>query len=127
MTICQCQRKSLKIKEYLNQTELSSTRINSLKAPIGLDINAKLPEEIAISILAEIIKFSRNLYTKDEKSAPQISEDIYINPVCKVAVSKKDARHVLGYGSHTVYFCCDGCKLTFDTEPEKYIEILETR
>lgn len=121
-------RKSVKIKEYLEQTELSVNRINELKIPVGMDINAKLPEEIAISILAEIVQLFRDPNRKeDQESDTAINDDTYINPVCRVAVSKKDAKHVLEYGAHTVYFCCDGCKVSFDTEPEKYIEILESR
>ncbi len=121
-------RKSVKIKEYLEQTELSTNRINELKIPVGMDINAKLPEEIAISILAEIVQLFRDPNRKeDQESDTVINDDTYINPVCRVAVSKKDAKHVLEYGAHTVYFCCDGCKVSFDTEPEKYIEILESR
>ena len=121
-------RKSVKIKEYLEQTELSANRINELKIPVGMDINAKLPEEIAISILAEIVQLFRDPNRKeDQETDTAINDDTYINPVCRVAVSKKDAKHVLEYGAHTVYFCCDGCKVSFDTEPEKYIEILESR
>ena len=119
-------RKSVKIKEYLLQTELSANRINELKTPVGMDINAKLPEEIAISILAEIVQLFRDPNRKlDQESDTAINDDTYINPVCRVAVSKKDAKHVLEYGAHTVYFCCDGCKVSFDAEPEKYIEVLE--
>ena len=119
-------RKSVKIKEYLEQTELSTNRINELKIPVGMDINAKLPEEIAISILAEIVELFRDPNRKmDKESDTVINDDTYINPVCRVAVSKKDAKHVLEYGAHTVYFCCDGCKVSFDAEPEKYIEVLE--
>ena len=121
-------RKSVKIKEYLEQTELSANRINELKTPVGMDINAKLPEEIAISILAEIVELFRDPNRKvDNESDTVINDDSYINPVCGVSVSKKDAKHVLEYGAHTVYFCCDGCKVSFDTEPEKYIEVLESR
>ena len=121
-------RKSVKIKEYLEQTELSTNRINELKTPVGMDINAKLPEEIAISILAEIVELFRDPNRKvDQESDTVINDDTYINPVCGVSVSKKDAKHVLEYGAHTVYFCCDGCKVSFDTEPEKYIEVLESR
>ena len=121
-------RKSVKIKEYLEQTELSTNRINELKIPVGMDINAKLPEEIAISILAEIVQLFRDPNRKAvQEPDTVINDDTYINPVCRVAVSKKDAKHVLEYGAHTVYFCCDGCKVSFDTEPEKYIEILESR
>ena len=119
-------RKSVKIKEYLLQTELSANRINELKTPVGMDINAKLPEEIAISILAEIVQLFRGPNRiLDQESDTAINDDTYINPVCRVAVSKKDAKHVLEYGAHTVYFCCDGCKVSFDAEPEKYIEVLE--
>ncbi len=121
-------RKSVKIKEYLEQTELSANRINELKTPVGMDINAKLPEEIAISILAEIIELFRDPNRKvDKEYDTVINEDAYINPVCGVSVSKKDAKHVLEYGAHTVYFCCDGCKVSFDTEPKKYIEVLDSR
>ena len=121
-------RKSVKIKEYLEQTELSANRINELKTPVGMDINAKLPEEIAISILAEIVELFRDPNRKvDNESDTVINDDTYINPVCGVSVSKKDAKHVLEYGAHTVYFCCDGCKVSFDTEPEKYIEVLDSR
>jgi xanthine dehydrogenase accessory factor len=121
-------RKSGKIKEYLVQTELSENRINQLKTPVGMDINAKLPEEIAISILAEIVQLFRDPNRKAvQEPDTAINDDTYINPVCRVSVSKKDAKHILEYGGHTVYFCCDGCKVTFDTEPEKYIEVLENR
>ena len=88
-------RKSVKIKEYLEQTELSANRINELKTPVGMDINAKLPEEIAISILAEIVQLFRDPNRKlDQESDTAINDDTYINPVCRVAVSKKDAKHV---------------------------------
>jgi xanthine dehydrogenase accessory factor len=34
--------------------------LERVRAPIGLDIGAQTPEEIAISIMAEIIKVQRN-------------------------------------------------------------------
>ena len=43
------------IEKGFNEIELSK-----IHAPIGLDINAKTPAEIATSILAEIINFRRN-------------------------------------------------------------------
>ena len=80
-------RKSVKIKEYLEQTELSANRINELKTPVGMDINAKLPEEIAISILAEIVELFRDPNRKvDQESDTEINDDTYINPVCGVSV-----------------------------------------
>jgi xanthine dehydrogenase accessory factor len=45
--------------EALTEMGLSAEQINRIHAPIGLDLGARIPEEIALSILAEIIAFQR--------------------------------------------------------------------
>lgn len=53
-------RKKVKdIKERLLQRGVSEQQLDRVNAPIGLDINAETPEEIAISILAKIVKVRR--------------------------------------------------------------------
>jgi xanthine dehydrogenase accessory factor len=42
------------------QSKIKKEDLDSIFSPIGLDINAQTPEEIAISIIAEIIKFTKN-------------------------------------------------------------------
>ena len=54
------QRRWETTKEQLQNLGLSSKKINQVKSPIGLDINAETPEEIAISIMAEIIQLKRH-------------------------------------------------------------------
>jgi xanthine dehydrogenase accessory factor len=49
-------KKVKEIKERLQAKGISDTQLNKVHAPIGIDISAETPEEIAISILAEIIK-----------------------------------------------------------------------
>ncbi|MFT4519309.1 MAG: xanthine dehydrogenase accessory factor [Halioglobus sp.] len=39
----------------MKQLNVSETEMHRLHAPIGVDIGSKIPAEIAISILAEII------------------------------------------------------------------------
>jgi len=46
--------------EVLRALGINENAINSVNGPIGVDIHAKTPEEIAISILAEIIKAARS-------------------------------------------------------------------
>ena len=36
-------------------------KLDAVRAPIGLDINAQTPEEISVSILSELIKYKRRL------------------------------------------------------------------
>jgi xanthine dehydrogenase accessory factor len=50
-------RKTILIYEELLQNGISAERLASVHAPVGLDIGAKTPEEIAVSIMGEIIAF----------------------------------------------------------------------
>ena len=49
-------RKIDKLKEILRKDGVPAKAIDRIHAPIGLDINAQTPEEIAVSIAAELIK-----------------------------------------------------------------------
>jgi xanthine dehydrogenase accessory factor len=46
-------------QEELVRIGISEKRLDQIRAPIGLDIKAETPEEIALSILAEIIQSTR--------------------------------------------------------------------
>lgn len=50
-------RKIILIYEDLMRMGISRERIRELRAPIGLDIGARTPEEIAVSIMSEILMF----------------------------------------------------------------------
>lgn len=52
-------RKISKLKAVLQKDGVPAKTIKGIKAPIGLDINARTPEEIAVSIAAELIKERR--------------------------------------------------------------------
>jgi xanthine dehydrogenase accessory factor len=57
------------MKEDLQKEGIPEEAFSKLKAPIGLDIGAETPEEIAISIAAEIIaakKGKLHLFKKGE-------------------------------------------------------------
>lgn len=56
-------KKVKEIKERLRKKGVSRQQLDEIHAPIGLEINAQTPEEIAISILAEITKFRRSPIT----------------------------------------------------------------
>jgi xanthine dehydrogenase accessory factor len=130
------------ILQYLNETNLAQEQIARLKYPAGLDFGAVTPEEIALSILAEIIQQRRqlpitNLQFPREASNSLISDPLIstlqlpitqnssleaLDPVCGMTVEIATAHFTSQYEGKTYYFCAAGCKRFFDKEPSKYIQ-----
>ncbi len=57
-------KKAAALKEALSARGVDPTRLAKLKAPAGLDLGAITPEEIALSILAEIVALRRGGQTR---------------------------------------------------------------
>lgn len=116
--------KSQKVLEYLREKGVSAERLREVHAPAGLDIHAASPEEIAVSILAEIIQTrGSRVETKAEPGKTTLPPIITVqvkDPICNMMVDSGKAKYKSEYKGKKVYFCCAGCKQTFDKQPEKY-------
>lgn len=114
------------VREALRARAVPAERLARLKAPAGLDLGAVAPEEIAVSILAEIIARRRRPHppatlplaapAAATPTAPLTARD----PVCGMAVTIAAARYRSDGPAGPVYFCCGGCKHRYDAEPERY-------
>ena len=129
------------ILQYLNEANLTQEQIARLKYPAGLDFGAVTPEEIALSILAEIIQrrrqfpvpnslISNSLASHSPREVSNLQLPISNNqlptealdPVCGMTVEIATAHFTSEYNGKAYYFCASGCKRSFDKEPGKYIE-----
>jgi xanthine dehydrogenase accessory factor len=124
-------RRAESVVEYLRETGMPADRLARLKYPAGLDIGAVTPEEIALSILAEIIQVRRQSSRHTQESAPTVepqptaeehAQTEAIDPVCGMTVEIATARHQSEYGGQTYYFCAPGCKRSFEKNPSNYVE-----
>jgi xanthine dehydrogenase accessory factor len=88
-----------------------------IKNPAGLDLGAQLPEEIAVSILAEIVK-NRPRTKPAAVSAPSASAK---DPVCGMTVRTAGAAHRAQHAGQDYFFCCAGCRERFLASPERYL------
>jgi xanthine dehydrogenase accessory factor len=114
--------KTAKIIEYLKGRGLDPARLAQLRAPAGLNIHASTPEEIAVSILAEIIQVNRSAKETSNAQAALtlIGMQEAKDPVCGMTVEIDKAKHKSEFRGSTFYFCCAACKQKFDKQPEQY-------
>jgi len=123
-------KKKASVFEYLIQNGVDQKLLENVKCPAGIDINAKRPEDVAISILAEIIRVqsqspvATEISPLEELKSEGMQAKFYINPVCGIPIDMNNPKHIVEYKGEKVYFCCDGCKIKFDAEPEKYMKKL---
>ncbi|MDD9930248.1 MAG: XdhC family protein, partial [Candidatus Marinimicrobia bacterium] len=61
------QKKADLIKKFIIDNNISNSEIKNLHTPVGLDLNAKTPEQIALSILAEIVMIENKATGKQLK------------------------------------------------------------
>jgi xanthine dehydrogenase accessory factor len=94
-----------------------------VKNPAGLDLGARGPEEIAVSILAEIVQERRHaaLPVPAPGRAPAFAEAL--DPVCGMTVRVADARHRAQHAGRDFYFCAAVCRERFLAEPERYLAV----
>jgi xanthine dehydrogenase accessory factor len=113
--------KASKVLEYLGERGVSAERLRQVRAPAGMDIGASSPEEIAVSILAQIVQLSRSQTTKQEKPAiAPVEQHEAKDPVCGMTVNVRAAKHRSEHDSKAFYFCCAGCKQKFDKQPDLF-------
>jgi len=116
--------KAAKVLQYLGESAIPLERINQVHAPAGLDIGAASPEEIAVSILAEIIEQrSQRLALGETKNGLPLPNLQAKDPVCGMLVDVATAQHRSEHHGSMVYFCCAGCRWAFEKHPEKYAVI----
>ena len=113
------------VVDTLRQRGVRGDRLDRLKAPAGLDIGAVTPEEIAVSILGEIIhtRHARKIEPGSSGAVPAEATEAR-DPVCGMTVEIATARHQSDWAGRSVYFCCLRCKETFDADPRRYAAAL---
>lgn len=119
------------VSAYLIGRGLSADQLARVQVPAGLAINAVDPEEIALSIMAQIVSIRRaedyqpssgrstgeNPTGQPVETAPKA-----IDPICNMTVDIATARHTSQFQGQTVYFCCPGCKARFEANPAQYAQ-----
>ena len=102
-------------------------QLELIDVPAGLDIGARAPAEIALSILAQIVAVRRgkSLAAPERAKVPAAvrvpspdAPPIAIDPICGMTVAAVAGTPSVQFEGETIYFCCDGCATKFLAQHE---------
>ena len=132
---------------YLRDRGVPQDRLDQVRVPAGLDLGRTSHREIAVAILAELVQLrasgnltvtgsaagavpgeggraqgvsppGRGLTGGPGGSPPRASRD----PVCGMTVTADTSGYPLEHEGVTYYFCCAGCRRSFQENPAAYLK-----
>jgi len=129
------------VRQWLrDETGLADERLAALRAPAGIDLGAETAEEIALSILAELVQVRHGRAsfvaspgpatlagrTSDAHGGatslrPIVDDIVLMDPVCGMTVDRASARHLAEHDGVIYAFCSIGCRTRFMNDAPAFL------
>jgi xanthine dehydrogenase accessory factor len=100
--------------EELRADGVAEELLQMIDTPAGIAIGAHTPAEIALSILARIVEVRRTQRVPTAVPAVRAAPATAVDPVCGMTVVAVAGTPTVQRDGETFYFCCEGCRRTFE-------------
>ncbi|HEX9043086.1 MAG TPA: XdhC family protein [Trebonia sp.] len=110
---------------YLAERGVPRDQLDRVHAPAGLDLGKTTHEEMAVSILAELVQLRasgalRPASQPEGRPMRQLKLAEAVDPVCGMTVAPNASTLHVEHDGVTYYFCCAGCHRAFTDNPSAY-------
>ncbi len=125
-------RRGTAVLGYLEDRGVPREQLDRVRVPAGLDLGRTTHQEIAVAILAELVKLRASGALAGTGGPPEGSarqagaqgtqpagRPEATDPVCGMTVSA-DSSGPVRYQGADYYFCCAGCRQAFEQDPGAY-------
>jgi xanthine dehydrogenase accessory factor len=109
-------RRSAGVLAELAAEGVDASRVH---APAGMDIGARTPGEIALSVFADIVASRPRVALPAADAAPAAPETAS-DPVCGMDVAVTPSSIAAQHAGAVVYFCGTGCRQAFLDDPARF-------
>ncbi|HVT18223.1 MAG TPA: XdhC family protein [Thermoanaerobaculia bacterium] len=121
-------RRFAQLRQTLLAQGVAAEALDGIRSPAGVAIGAVTPEEIALSVLAEVVQRRRAAApagpARPARPAGEMAGEeplVELDPVCGMTVEVATARHTAGHAGRAYFFCGAGCRERFLAAPERYV------
>ncbi len=109
---------------YLADRGVPRHLLDRVSVPVGLDLGHTTHREIAVAVLAELVKRRAagelvpvSTAGSVRPAAPAEARD----PVCGMTVRAEASSHPFAHHGITYFFCCVGCRAAFEQDPAAHL------
>jgi xanthine dehydrogenase accessory factor len=116
-------RRAESLKDDLRAHGLPEEALERIRNPAGIDVGARTPEEIALSVAAEIVEVRRKPVkaSRGGEPAPTPPTARALDPVCHMEVDPEKTPLRSIHEGTTYYFCSESCLRRFEETPGAFL------
>jgi xanthine dehydrogenase accessory factor len=118
-------KRSETVLGYLADRGVPREELDRVHAPAGLDLGRTAHEEMAVAILAELVQLRASGVLADGPAPPAAGRVLTLaeatDPVCGMTVMVDGSALQAEHDGLTYYFCCAGCRDSFESDPHTYL------
>ena len=108
---------------YLTERGVPKDQLDKVHVPAGLDLGKTTHEEMAVAILAQLVQMrASGAFAEVPVPRKRLKLAEAVDPVCGMTVMADKSGMPAEHDGVTYYFCCAGCRHTFEENPDAYVK-----